>query len=159
MKSKEMLSEALLEGWLHMTSTIWNERLVTAMTYNESLVCNILYKYRNIPEKAVTATELCRKLRIHKPQMNVILNKLEKAGIVERIRSSKDKRSVYIFLTEKGIPLYEKAHREILRLPEAMIERLGAEKAEKFAETMQEVAECFDGMIGQRGKNSQECCE
>ena len=58
MKSKEMLSEALLEGWLHMTSTIWNERLVTAMTYNESLVCNILYKYRNIPEKAVTLEKL-----------------------------------------------------------------------------------------------------
>lgn len=157
MKSKEALSEALLEGWLRMTSTIWNERLVTAMTYNESLVCNILYKYRNMPGKAVTATDLCKRLRIHKPQMNVILNKLEKAGIVERIRSQKDKRSVYIFLTKKGVPLYEKAHQEILRLPEAMIERLGPEKAEKFAETMQEVAECFDLMVSQKSKG-QECC-
>lgn len=149
MKSKEILSEALLEGWLRLSMSIWNERIVTAMTYNESMVCNILYKHRDVPENPITATDLCKKLRIRKPQMNVILNRLEKEGIVERIRSRKDKRSVHIFLTEKGIPLYEKAHREILRLPEAMIERLGCEKAEHFAKTMQEVADYFDIMMSQ----------
>lgn len=154
MNSTEILSEALLDGWLRMSMSIWNERLVSAMTYNESMVCNLLYKHRNAQEAPLTATDLCRRLHIRKPQMNVILNNLEKAGIVERIRSKKDKRSVHIFLTEKGIPFYEKAHREILRLPEALIERMGAEKAKTFAESMKEVADCFDSMMSQYGSKN-----
>ena len=46
MSEKEMLSEELLDGWLSMSMAIWNERLVSAMTYNESMVCNLLYKQR-----------------------------------------------------------------------------------------------------------------
>ena len=38
MSEKEMLSEELLDGWLSMSMAIWNERLVSAMTYNESMV-------------------------------------------------------------------------------------------------------------------------
>ncbi|MDO4323265.1 MAG: MarR family transcriptional regulator [Lachnospiraceae bacterium] len=147
MTKKEELSEALLDGWLSMSMSIWNERLVTAMTYNESMVCNQLYKQRCRQAEPLTATDLCARLQIRKPQMNVILNRLEKTGMIERVRSLTDKRNVHILLTEKGVPIYEKAHREILRLPEAVINRLGEEKIRTFAATMKEVAACFDEMM------------
>lgn len=70
--------------------------------------------------------------------------------MIERIRSETDKRNVHILLTEKGIPLYEEAHREILRLPEGLIERLGEEKIQNFARVMKEVAECFREMMKER---------
>ena len=144
MTDKEKLSEELLDGWLRMSMSIWNRRLVTAMTYNESMVCNLLYKQQKTVNPCLTATDLCRRLKIRKPQMNVILNRLEKNGIIGRMRSGKDRRNINIFLTEKGLPVYEKAHREILRLPEAVIDRLGEEKIHTFAVTMKEVAACFD---------------
>lgn len=143
----EALNESLLDGWLSVSISIWNERLVTAMTYNESLVCNLLYKQHTRGRTPLTATDLCAKLHVHKPQMNVILNGLEKNGMIERIRSRADKRNVHILLTKKGIPVYEKAHQEILRLPEALIARLGEEKCRVFASTMKEAAACFDKMM------------
>lgn len=149
MAEKEKLSEELLDGWLSMSMSIWNERLVTAMTYNESMVCNQLYKQSKQTGEPLTATDLCARLQIRKPQMNVILNRLEKAGMIERVRSMKDKRNVHILLTRKGVPVYEKAHQEILRLPEALIARLGEEKSRMFAATMKEVAACFDELMKQ----------
>lgn len=141
---REELMEALLDGWLQMSMSIWNERLVTAMTYNESLVCNLLYKQRKRSAAPLTATDLCSRLQIRKPQMNVILNGLEEKGIIARTRSKEDRRSVNIELTETGIPLYEKAHREILRFPEAIIAHFGEERMREFAATMKDVAACFE---------------
>ena len=54
------LQEELLDGWLQMSTVICNERLVSAMTYNESMVCGVLYRNR---QKCVTATDLCAKLK------------------------------------------------------------------------------------------------
>ena len=70
-RQAEELQEELLDGWLQMSTVICNERLVSAMTYNESMVCGVLHRNR---QKRVTATDLCAKLRILKPQMNAILN-------------------------------------------------------------------------------------
>lgn len=149
MTEKEELSEELLEGWLRMSMSIWNRRLVTAMTYNESMVCNLLYKRFRTGGPPLTATELCARLQIRKPQMNVILNRMEQRGIISRSRSREDKRNVHITLTEEGLPVYEEAHSEILRLPRAVIEQLGEEKIRTFAETMKEVAACFQQVMSE----------
>ena len=59
-RQAEELQEELLDGWLQMSTVICNERLVSAMTYNESMVCGVLYRNR---QKCVTATDLCAKLK------------------------------------------------------------------------------------------------
>ncbi len=144
--TKDQMSEALLEGWLAMSLAISNERLVKAMTYNESMVCGFLYRQRKEGGEPLTATELCEHLSMKKSQMNLILNRLESQGLIKRERSSQDKRQVYLFLTDQGVPFYEKAHSEILRLPRGVIERMGQEKAGRFTELMKEAAACFRRM-------------
>ena len=63
-------------------------------------------------------------------------------------------------LTEKGVPIYEAAHREILRLPQALISRLGEEKCRVFAGMMKEVSDCFCELMQavntQRGQMAEE---
>lgn len=45
-------SESLLNAWLRLSTSVINPRLVSEISYNESLVCNILYNnYCNSPEK------------------------------------------------------------------------------------------------------------
>lgn len=110
------------------------------MTYNESMVCGVLHRNR---QKCVTATDLCAKLRILKPQMNAILNGLQNRGMLERIRSEADRRQVYLQLTKEGCACYERAHQELLALPQGLIEQLGEEKMRQFAGLMHEVAEKF----------------
>lgn len=147
MSDREKLSEELLRGWLNMSLTISNERIVTAMTFNESMVCHLLYRQEKEHLPALTATDLCSRLHILKPQMNVILKNLEQENIIVRTRSDEDKRSMQITLTEKGIPLYEQAHQEILRIPEAIMDHLGEEKTRMFASLMTETAMYFHDLV------------
>ena len=41
-ETDKRLSEALLTSWLRLSTSINNSRLVSTMSYNESLVCNLL---------------------------------------------------------------------------------------------------------------------
>lgn len=144
------LCERILDGWLKMSTAISNERLVSAMTYNESMVCGALYQVKNGGKLPLTATQLCSRLQILKPQMNVILNSLEKHGLIRRERSSRDHRQVHILLTKAGENVYASAHQELLALPQGLIDRLGAEKMSLFAELMHTVAENFQEMQAEK---------
>lgn len=152
MNEKIELKEELLDGWLRMSMTIWNERLVKTMTYNEAVVCNLLYKQCKRNGEPLTATYLCEQLQIRKPQMNVILNRMEQEGKITRTRSVNDKRNVEILLTADGIRSYETVHEEILRLPEALIAHLGEAKSKIFADMMHEVAGCFGEIVSEQTK-------
>ncbi|MDD6661314.1 MAG: MarR family transcriptional regulator [Lachnospiraceae bacterium] len=143
------LCERILDGWLKMSTAISNERIVSAMTYNESMVCGALYQVQSGGASLLTATRLCSRLQILKPQMNVILNGLEKRGLIRRERSSKDHRQVHILLTKEGENVYASAHQELLALPQGLIDRLGAEKMSLFADLMHTVAENFQEMRDQ----------
>ena len=64
-------NEALLGAWLRLSTSINNSRLVTELPYNESLICNVLYRNDLLHnEKKLTATELCAETKILKSQMN-----------------------------------------------------------------------------------------
>ena len=145
----QVLCERVLDGWLKMSTAISNERLVSAMTYNESMVCGALYQMKNRGALSLTATQLCRRLQILKPQMNVILNGLEKRGLIRRERSSEDHRQVHILLTREGERVYAAAH-------QGLIDRLGAEKMSMFADLMHTVAENFQEMLTERNQTEQE---
>ena len=121
----QVLCERILDGWLKMSTAISNERLVSVMTYNESMV-------------------------------NVILNGLEKRGLIRRERSSEDHRQVHILLTLEGERVYAAAHQGLLALPQGLIDRLGAEKMSMFADLMHTVAENFQEMLTERNQTEQE---
>ena len=93
------LSEALLSAWLHISTSVNNQRIVSKLSYNESLVCNLLYRnYRAEAAEPMTATLLCQKTKMLKSQMNRTINQLEERGMIRRERSSVDKRVVHIRL-------------------------------------------------------------
>ena len=69
------INEKILGAWLKLSTAICNERIVSELPYNESLVCGILHENAvERPEEKITATDLCEKTNIQKSQMNRILN-------------------------------------------------------------------------------------
>lgn len=125
----EDINEKILDAWLRISTIINNERLVSDMTYNESLICNILYrKQKENPDINITATDLCNKTRMLKSQMNRTLNNLEKRGIIVRERSNIDRRQVFIMLDEKMVDTYMSQHTKILELVDSFVEKFGKEK-------------------------------
>lgn len=142
------LNEELLRAWLRLSTSINNSRVVSEMTYNESLICNILY--RNLlenPEQRLTATDLCRESRILKSQMNRILTQLEEKQLVIRERSPEDKRKVYVMLASGQSNAYLTQHAQILELLDAIIEKFGTRQTLDVIHSLNEISNIADELI------------
>lgn len=139
------INEDLLDAWLRLSISVNNPRLVTEITYNESLICNILYKHaHNQEETPLTATDLCRMTNMLKSQMNRTLNQLEEKELISRERSTIDKRQVYVTMNMEQCHIYETQHEQILSILDAVIHNLGKERsleAIKLLNSISEVAE------------------
>lgn len=141
-------NERLLGAWLKISTVINNSRLVSEMSYNESLICNILYRNAmEHPEQLLTATDLCTETKILKSQMNRILTQLEEKKLITRERSSEDKRKVFVRLNEDQSNTYIKQHSQILKLLDDIIERLGEEKAIEITEALNGISDVASEII------------
>lgn len=153
----EDLREDLLEAWLAVSLGIINRRLTAKLSYNEALVCHILYGNRKSGgERELTSTDLCRETRMLKSLMNSTLNALETRGMIERIRSTTDRRRVYVRLKEESLDAYREEHEHVLRIVGRVIERLGEEDARAAVPMMHRIAECVEDIMEQVGKTENE---
>ncbi len=126
------LNEQLLDAWLSLSTTIINDKVVSEMPYNESLICNILYKNQLLsPANKMTATDLCNETKMLKSQMNRTLNSMEAQNLISRERSASDKRQVFVTFRPEHAAAYQKQHEKILQLADAVIEKLGTQKTEE----------------------------
>ena len=142
------LNEELLSAWLKLSTAINNSRLVSEMSYNESLICNILYRsITEHPDKMLTATDLCDETKILKSQMNRILNQLEEKKLITRERSKEDKRKVFICLTTGQSNAYLKQHEQILNLLDNIIKKLGEDQAKEIIRALNGISNVADEII------------
>ena len=142
------LNEVLLGAWLRLSTSINNSRLVSEMSYNESLICNILYRNAlEHPEQKLTATDLCRESRILKSQMNRILTQLETRNLVTRERSPEDKRKIYVSLSSEQSNTYLKQHAQILKLLDAIIEKFGEDQTLEIIRALNGISDVADEVI------------
>lgn len=142
------MNEKLLDAWLMLTTAIVNERVVSDLPYNESVICNILYKnHCETPDQAVTATDLCQKMKMQKSQMNRTLSSMEEKRIISRERSSADKRQILVSLNMDQLEIYQKQHEKILSLIDRLLERVGPEKAEDIVDMFMQIANTAEEII------------
>jgi len=57
---------------------------------------------------SLTLGELCKKQLVSGGNMTVVIDNLEREGLVERVRSTEDRRAIQVHLTPKGRALFEK---------------------------------------------------
>ncbi len=146
------LDELLLEAWLQLCTVINNDRIVQTMSFNEAFVCHLLNQQQNCcPLSYLTATDLCNKTGLFKSQMNTILTSLEQKNIIYRIRSTSDKRKIYIILLEDGMGLYQKEHAHILAFINQIISLVGEEEIKKFIQILDKITSCAKEAIKKRG--------
>lgn len=142
------INEILLAAWVNISTSVNNDRVVSDMPYNESLVCHILYRNMlNGEKKQITATELCEKTHILKSQMNRILNHLEEKNFIKRIRSVKDKRQVYISFNLEQADAFKKQHEKLLHLLDAIIEDIGTDAAKEAAILFNKIADAANKFL------------
>ena len=122
----EDVKEKVLDAWLQLLTSINTERVVSSMTFNEAVLCNILSRNKN---QLFTATELCNKVKMQKSLMNRTLTSMENKGWISRIRSTLDKRQIFVKWNEEANAFYKKEHEAVLDLIDRILSKIGYEKA------------------------------
>lgn len=140
------IGDDLLEAWLNLSSTLWNTRIVTSMTFNEAHVLGILLRH-DAEADPITATDLIRRTRLLKSQMNKILTTLEKQQMISRVRAESDKRLIYIYLTQKGKHAYLDEHKKAEGILSELIERLGEQRAANLTNELKDFTEVLETIV------------
>ena len=139
------LEEHLLNSWLAMSSTIWNERFMHDLTFNEAFICNLLYNNsKSEPDNPLTATDLCRKTNLLKSQMNKILSEMEQKQFISRRRSETDRRRIMIALSASGEAAYLKEHAFIMAFLQSVVSVLGEDFIRNTCTTFDTIVSSFD---------------
>ena len=145
------LNEELLAAWLRLSTSVINSRVVSELSYNESLICNVLYgAMKHHPEELLTATDLCNTTKMLKSQMNRTLNQLEKREMIIRQRSESDRRKVFILLNQEKLSDYEKQHTSILKLIDGIIAHLGEEKTYETMALFHEISDIASNLLKEK---------
>ena len=99
------------------------------ITAPQGMVIRILSK-----EKTLKITELSSKLSLPNSTVSGIVDRLEKLGMIERIRSEKDRRVVHVSIAPKFKDMHKNFHKQIEDKIEATMNRGTPEELDKIVE-------------------------
>ena len=91
------------------------------LTYTQYVVMMVLWEYGNMTEG-----ELGKRVRLDSGTLAPLLKRLEKQGLIHRMRPDNNERKLFLSLTEDGAALKEKA----VMVPETMQGRIDLPEAE-----------------------------
>ena len=100
----------------------------------------------------MTATDLIRRTRLLKSQMNKVLTRLEARGYITRVRSAQDKRMIHVQLTEEGKTAYLEEHKGVEAILYQLVSRIGADHALSVARNLFEITDELDSIVPPPGK-------
>ncbi len=133
--------EALLAAWMEMALNIRGNRIVDGLSFNEIVICSLLYRNRKFGDVQLTATDIGEYTRLLKSQLNKVLTGMEEKGLITRTRSKQDKRKVFVALREENLYIYLDAHEKVMELVHEICEELGAEQTELLTKLLIKVVD------------------
>lgn len=96
------------------------------LTHPQYLVMLTLWDNAKSDEEPLSVKDIAALLQMNSATLSPMLKRLQAQGLITRSRSATDERTTEIQLTTKGRRLRQQA----LRVPPAVVERLGVELAE-----------------------------
>jgi DNA-binding MarR family transcriptional regulator len=86
-----------------------------------------------------TSSELAEVFDVQKSAITAIIQRLWEKGLIERTRDEKDRRVVYLTLTDKGKELYSKCEERIHNLVETFITQFDESEIQQFIHTFEKL--------------------
>jgi len=78
------------------------------------------------------------------PDITRLVDRLERRGLVERVRSRKDRRVVEVGISARGLEVLRNLDAPVQRMPKALLGHLGAAR-------LRQLADLLDAVIGDMG--------
>jgi len=73
--------------------------------------------------------------------ITLIIDRMERDGLVQRVRDLKDRRAIRLAITPKGEEIYRKAMKPAIRLPQEILSILSKEELSTFARLLINIRE------------------
>lgn len=123
-----------LFGILYRNTIREDEDPVEAGSSSRSAVLSVLRR-----KGSCKMTDLSRYLRVTKPNITFLVDKLEKQGLLMRKTYSDDRRTTYIQLTDKGLKEIEQKKMTIIGRINRHLERLNGDDLQYLEEKLPEI--------------------
>ena len=96
------------------------------LTHPQYLVMLTLWDNAKFDREPLSVKDIAALLQMDSATLSPMLKRLQAQGLITRTRSAADERTTHVELTPKGVRL----RRQALKIPPAVVERLGVELAE-----------------------------
>lgn len=104
------------------------------VTSSQASVLNTLFN-----SDGLSLSEIGRSVHLDKPAITGLADRMEKDGLVERRRTSTDRRIIQLFLTEKGRSLYNSIETIIVETDQRLVKSLSILEIETLHEMLQNI--------------------
>ena len=128
---------------MEMKNTFHNHILPSSTMRLHSHAFHTLCILNYFQQQHITMSELAEKLDITKQQLSKIINDLEQKQFVERIHDTKNRRRVYIQITQAGQTLLEQAGENIIQHILKTIHSITEQDKKRLAEAISTLKEIF----------------
>lgn len=118
-----------------------NNRLRCTFKHSEYTVPQITALQILYENEKMTLSELSNKMKLSNSTVSGIIDRLEKHGLVERIRSSEDKRIVYITLAAKSNFIEEHIQFHVNKYLGSLVEKASKEELQLILSGLQTLKE------------------
>ncbi|MEO0531579.1 MAG: MarR family transcriptional regulator [Planctomycetota bacterium] len=129
------------DGIEHRVARLLREYGLTRSQYNVVRVLRDL-------NREMTVVELAEHMVHETPAMTGVIDRLERDGFVERKRSVKDRRLVYIKLCRKGATLIRKLDKPVFELHAQLVSRLSVSEQDELRRLLTKVRDAFPPLDG-----------
>jgi DNA-binding MarR family transcriptional regulator len=119
----QLVSARLMEPW---------EKFLKATAELTLHQYNVLRILRGSHPSALPSGEIATRMISRDPDITRLVDRLEKRGLVARIRGRQDRRVVEVAITEKGLELLNGLDEHVDRFPRNMLGHLGPKRLEEL---------------------------
>lgn len=137
--SCEKLAHQLIE--LYDRFTAW-EHSVARKTDLSPTQLHVIETLGHAP--GLRMTELARRLSITTGTLTPAIDRLERQDFVSRVRSTEDRRSWHVFLTEQGTNLFEQHHQDHIDFTNTVFGELKEQERAHFSTILARVLKDMD---------------
>jgi MarR family transcriptional regulator, organic hydroperoxide resistance regulator len=134
MKPEETIDFQLRKAWFNI-SKMYNAE---AARYKGTMSVGFVLLSIDVKE-GTPSTKLGPKMGMEPGSLSRILKSLEEDGLIERKTDSKDKRSVRVYLTPKGIEKRDIARKTVITFNEIARAKISAKKLDVFFEVLENI--------------------
>lgn len=104
-------------------------------------------------------TDLCHLMGVSTPRITIILNMMEKEGLITRAPSTVDRRRIIVSLTEKGKERVRERDKKTYFYFEKIYEKLGQEDAEALLRSLKAMEEIYEKAFAEIREDRKKACK